>query len=219
VYKRQLYDTAKAPAGDVSWSWIYDAKLVPFVFMDEQRSMLGITNMYLGHAMNTRAPAEVKASVDALIAAKGNPGCLGFDGGVGGKNKVLAGQAAAAVVYNGDAARAIEESTERKLNYVVPKEGSNIWVDCLLITKSAPNVAGAHAFINYVLDPAVAAQISNFNKYATPVAAAKPKITPEDAANLVIYPDAEKMKKLSFLEDLGKDTRLYTEAWTAVKSR
>ncbi len=216
-----LYDTSKAPKGEASWKWLFDesSQFGSFVFMDEQRSMLGVANKYLGFAMNTRDANELKRTADTLIKAKGTKNCLGFDGGVGGKNKVLAGQAAAAVVYNGDAIRAIDESKERPLAYVVPKEGSNIWVDTMLISKDAPNVAGAHAFINYVLSPEVAAKISNFNRYATPVAAAMPLITPDDAKNPAIYPDEATVKTLDYLEDLGKDTRMYNEAWTAVKSR
>ena len=214
-----LYDSAKVPAGKATWKWMFDPahQVAPFVMMDEMRSMLGVALRYNGASMNSRDPKQVKAAADLLIAAKKSPKCLGFDGGVGGKDKVLKGESTAAVVYNGDAVRAVTEKPG--LAYAVPTEGSNIWCDNLLITSEAPNSAGAHAFVNYVLDAKVAAQISNFNRYATPVAAALPMITPADKANPAIYPDAATMKSLEYLEDLGKDTRLATEAWTAVKSQ
>ncbi len=214
-----LYDTSKVPGGKPTWKWLFDPaqQVTPFVMMDEMRSMLGIALRYNGASMNSRDPKQVKAAADLLIAAKKSAKCLGFDGGVGGKDKVLKGESTAAVVYNGDAVRAVGEKPG--LAYAVPAEGSNIWCDNLLITSEAPNLAGAHAFMNYVLDAKVAAQISNFNHYATPVAAALPNITPADKANLAIYPDAATMKILEYLEDLGKDTRLCTEAWTAVKSQ
>ena len=72
---------------------------------------------------------------------------------------------------------------------------------------------------NFLLDADVAAQNANFIQYASPVEAAKPKIKPELLQNPVIYPSAETMKRLSYLEDLGKDTRMWDAAWTAVKSQ
>ncbi len=212
-----LYDTAKAPAGKPTWKWIFDDQLGPFTMMDEMRSQLGIALKFLGHSMNSRNPAEVKAAADLLIKAKGLKKSQGFAGGVDGKNKVVAGELAAAVVYNGDAVRALAEKPN--LAYVVPAEGSNIWVDNMLITSQAPNRDGAHAFINYVLEAKVAAQISNFNRYATPVKTALPFITPEDLKNAAIYPDAATVKTLEGLDDVDKDTRLYNEAWTAVKAQ
>ncbi len=213
-----IYDTTKVPAGMApTWKWLFDAKsqLNQFVLMDEARPMLGIGLKLGGASMNSRDPKQVKAAADLLIAVKGSPKCLGFDGGVGGKNKVLAGQAIAAVCYNGDAVRAVLEKKELAYSTC---EGSNIWVDVMLVTSQAPNSDGANAFINYVLDAQVAAKISNFNHYATPVAAAMPFIAADDKTNRVIYPDAATMKTLEYLEDLDKDTRLHAEAWTAVKS-
>ena len=214
-----LYQTDKVPAGKPTWKWIYDPaqQIGPFTFMDEMRSTLGITLKFQGKSMNTRAPGEVKAAADLLIATKGSKKCQGFAGGVDGKNKVVAGELVAAVVYNGDAVRALGEKPG--LAYAVPVEGSNIWVDNMLVTSKAPNAAGAHAFINYTLDAKVAAQISNFNRYATPVKPAMEFITPEDKANLAIYPDADTMKTLQGLDDVDKDTRLYNEAWTTVKAQ
>jgi len=212
-----LYDTTKAPAGKPTWKWLFEDQFGPFTFMDEMRSMLGITLKFQGHSMNTRNPEEVKAAADLLIKAKGFKKSQGFAGGVDGKNKVVAGELAAAVVYNGDAVRALAEKPN--LAYAVPVEGSNIWVDNLLITSQAPNLDGAHAFVNYVLDPKVAAQISNFNRYATPVKPAMEFITPADKANAAIYPDAATMKTLQGLDDVDKDTRLYNEAWTTVKAQ
>ena len=214
-----IYDTTKAPAGaKPSWKWIFDPaqQLSPFVLMDEARPMLGITLKHLGASMNTREVPQIKSAIDLLVATKNSKKSLGFDGGVGGKNKVLAGQAAAAVVYNGDAVRAIGE---KKTLAFSTCEGSNIWCDVLLVTSKAPNLDGAHAFINYVLDGKVAAQISNFNHYATPVAAAMPFITADDKANSAIYPDAATMKTLEYLTDLDKATQLHAEAWTAVKAQ
>lgn len=203
----------------ISWAMVHDDARAPgpFVLMDEMRSQMGATLAWLGKPMSTRAHADLQAAADALLAAKRSGKCLGFAGGVAGKNRVLAGEAALAVVYNGDAVRAMDEDPD--VGFAVPVEGSMVTVDCMLIAAQAPNAAGAHAFIDFILDPAVGATLSNFNRYATPNRAAMAGIAPKDAANEAIYPPAAVLPKLKPLEDVGQDARLYDEAWTRVKSR
>lgn len=212
-----MYATAKVQ-GEVSWSLVFDEAKQPgpFVMMDEMRTMTGVALMFLGHSANSRKPDEIKACGALLAKAKASAKCLGFDGGVGGMNKVLAGEAIAAVVYNGDAVRNIKDD---KFAYTVPKEGGILWVDNMLICAKAPNKAGGEKFINHILDPKVGAQLSNFNRYATPNQAAMTHITAEDQKNTAIYPTAEQMKSSQFQEDVGAETKIYDQVWTAVKAR
>jgi spermidine/putrescine transport system substrate-binding protein len=212
-----MYATAKVQ-GEVSWALLFDEAKQPgpFVMMDEMRSMSGIALMFLGHNASSRKPDEIKAAGALLAKAKGSSKCIGFDGGVGGMNKVLAGEAVAAVVYNGDAVRNI---TDDKFAYSVPKEGGILWVDNLLICAKAPNPKGGHAFINHLLDAKVGAQLSNFNRYATPNQASLPLITEADRKNPAIYPDEAQMKACQFQEDVGAETKIYDQVWTAVKAR
>ena len=213
------YNLEKAPKTPATWAWLFDEKqqFGPFVFMDEQRTMIGSTLVYQGKNINSRDPAEIKAAADALIAAKKSKNCVGFDGGVGGLAKVTSGEAAAAVVYNGDAARAIAEKPT--IGFAVPKEGGNLWVDVALISAQAPNSDGAHALINYLLDPKVAAQNTNVMKYANGVTAATPLVEEAIRTNVIIYPDEATMKTLQVMGDVGKENRLYDEAWTATKAQ
>jgi spermidine/putrescine transport system substrate-binding protein len=208
-----------AVKGPVSWNLIFDAARQPgpFVLMDEMRSQIGVALKVLGRPMNSREPADLKSAGDLLLTAKGSSKCLGFSGGVDGKNKVMAGEATVAVVYNGDAVKAMAENQD--VAFAVPVEGSIVAVDNLLVCVAAPHPEAAHAFIDYILDAKVGAQLSNFNRYATPNQAALPFIAPADAANPAIYPPADLTRKLSSLEDVGADSRLYDEVWTAVKSR
>ncbi|MCC7373618.1 MAG: extracellular solute-binding protein, partial [Verrucomicrobiales bacterium] len=124
--------------------------------------------------------------------------------------------AALAVVYSGEAARGMAEDAE--LRYVLPSEGSQIWVDTLAIPARAPHRELAETFINYLLDAKVGARISNFTQFATPNRAAREFVRPEDLRNPAIYPSEEMMKKLEFLDDLGGRTRLFDEVWTHVKA-
>jgi spermidine/putrescine transport system substrate-binding protein len=216
-----MYNKEKAGSRPVSWSMIFDPQqqIGKYVLMDSMRDMLGIALKYQGKSMNSRQAAEVRSAGDLVLAAKRSHNSLGFEGGVGGKNRVMAGEAAAAIVYNGDAIKAIAENPGAKVGFEVPGEGGIIWVDVMLIPSKAPNSEGAHRFINYILDPAVGAQLSNFNHYATPNAASMPQIKEEDRRNPGIYPGPEIMKKLEYLEDVGQDTKIYDEVWTSVKAK
>jgi len=189
----------------------------PFVLMDSIREMLGGALRFQGRSINSRNPAEVQAAGQVLLNAKRNPRFLGFEGGVGAKNRLVAGTATYAVVYNGDALRAVAEN--KNVGFVVPREGAALFLDNLAIPARAPNREAAHQFINFILDARIGAQLSNFNRYATPNKAALPFINAQDRRNPAIYPDATTMAKLEFVLDLGRDARIYDEVWTAVKSR
>ena len=216
-----MYRKDKLSEQDVqSWSVIFDPNKNPgaFYLIDSVREMLGIALLYLGYDFNSTEPKELKAAADLLIQTKKRQECLGFKGGVGGKNDVVAGLANAAIVYNGDAIQAIGEDPE-KLGFIVPKEGSEIWLDSMCIPAKAPNSGAAHKWINWILDAKTGASLSNFNQYATPNEASRPYITPEDLVNPGIWPPPEAMQRLHFTKDLGKQNRLIDEAWTMVKSK
>ncbi|MEN9253103.1 MAG: spermidine/putrescine ABC transporter substrate-binding protein [Thermostichales cyanobacterium BF4_bins_65] len=200
-----------------SWGLIFDPALQqgPFVLIDDQRPMISSAAVYLGLDPNTTDPDDLNQIQELLLQTKRRS--AGFIGGVGGKNQLLAGSANVAIVYSGDALRAAEEDED--IQYFIPEEGANIWMDNLAIPAQAPNVALAHQFINYILDPQVGARLSNYNRYPTPNKAALPLITPEDLQNPAIYPDETKMEKLFFFKPLeGENARLIDAVWTKVKS-
>ncbi|WP_117236905.1 polyamine ABC transporter substrate-binding protein [Thermus sediminis] len=201
-----------------SWAVLFKEPKAPFILMDSPREMLGNVLKYLGYSVNTKNRMEVQRAGQVLLQAKRSRYFLGFEGGVGGKNRVVAGAATYAVVYNGDAIKAADENPSR-VAFAIPQEGATLWVDSMMIPARAPNPEGAHRFINFILDPKVGAQLSNFNRFATPNKAALPYINPKDRRNPAIYPSPEAMRRLEYILDLGRDNRIYDEVWTAVKSR
>ncbi len=215
-----MYNKAKLKDSDVaSWAILFDPAKNPgsFYLIDSVREMLGIALVYLGYDFNSAIPAELKKASDLLIDTKKRSACLGFKGGVGGKNDVISGVADAAIVYNGDAIQTVSQEPE-KYGFIVPKEGSEIWIDSMCIPAKAPNLEAAHKWINWILDPKVGASLSNYNQYATPNDAAIPFLTKEDLKNPGIWPTPEIMKTLHFVKDLGKDNYIIDQTWTRVKS-
>lgn len=214
-----LYRKDKYPNLEQSWAVIFDAAKQPgpFVLVDEMRDMLGMALKYQGKSPNTVNQDEIKKAGELVLAAKKSDKAVGFEGGVGGKNKVLSDVADMAIVYNGDAIRALDE--DERTAFMVPKEGSILWVDNLVIPSKAPNAEAAHQFINFILDPEMGAKNANFIRYATPNEAALPKIEEKDRKNPAIYPTDDVLKTLDYLQDVGENSRIYDEVWTAVKSR
>ncbi len=200
-----------------SWGLIFDPNRQPkrFVLIDSLRDCIGATLKHQGQSMNTTNIAHLKNAMNLLSETKSRS--RGFSTSLAGANQIRARTVTAAIVYNGDASLAIAD--DPTLRYVLPKEGTEIWVDNFAITAKAPNRDMAEKFINFILDPVVNARIANFLLYATPNLSAEKYIAPDNFKNPAIYPSKEMMPKLEFLQDLGAASRLYDEVWTRVKSR
>lgn len=202
---------------DETWGLIFDPKkqIGTFLMIDDARSAIGIALKYKGHSFNSTDKKQLLEARDLLIQTKKRS--LGFQGGVGAKNKVLGKVCRVGTTYNGDAVRGMREDPDTY--YFVPREGSEVWVDNLAVPARAPHRDMAEKFINYILDPRIGAKISNFNQYATPNKAALELVNPEDRKNPVIYPPPEVMNKLEFVKDLGPWTKRYDELWNSIKSK
>jgi spermidine/putrescine transport system substrate-binding protein len=199
-----------------SWAAVFDPKQAwgSFTLIDSPRDLISAALKFRGRSVNVADPAELKAVRDLLVATK--PRSLGFDASVAGKNRVLARAATAAIVYSGEGARGAAEDTDTV--YIIPREGSLIWVDNLAVLAGAPHRDLAERFINFCLTPENGARISNFTRFATPNAAARLLIRSEDLRNPAIYPPEDLLGRLEFAEDLGAASRLHDEVWSQVKA-
>lgn len=213
-----MYRDDLMPKVDPTWGLIFNPDLQPgpFVLINSMRDLIGAALKYQGRSFNSRKKGELEKAEELILATKKSKRYNGFESGLGGKNKLLDGGATAAIAYNGDAVRAMKK--DKRVGFIVPKEGSILWVDVMAVTAGAINWGGAHAFINFILDPKIGAMLSNFNRYATPNAASLPMVRKQDRQDQGIYPSASVMSKMEFLEDLGKDNDLYVKAWKAIKS-
>jgi len=200
-----------------SWALLFNAaeQRGPFVLLDGMRDSIGAALKFKGHSLNSTNQDQLKEAWQLLVEAKKRS--LGFDGGVGAKNKVLARKADFAMAYSGDAMRGMNEDVETY--FFIPKEGSQIWMDNLAVCAKAPNRIVAEKFLNFILTPEISARLADYNQYATPNRAALAHVHPDNLANPTIYPPPEVMRRLEFLRDLGKATRLYDEVWTRVKAK
>jgi spermidine/putrescine transport system substrate-binding protein len=116
-----------------------------------------------------------------------------------------------AQLWNGDTLQARAE--QPTIEFVLPREGSMLFVDALVIPRSARHPRAAHEFMNYILRPAVAAAIADKTGYGTTNQAALPLTEAK-----LPFPDEEEMSRLEYQRDLGRDTELWDRIWTEIKA-
>ncbi|MFJ8234532.1 PotD/PotF family extracellular solute-binding protein [Ureibacillus sp. NPDC094379] len=182
-----------------SWDDLWDPALSGKVFLvDGSREVMGMGLNSLGESLNSKDEALLRKATDKLIHLSPNIKAI-----IGDEITPLMinNEASVALTWSGQAADMMWENEE--LDYAIPKEGSNLWFDNLVIPKTAANVDGAHAFINFMLDAEVAAQNADYVGYATPNAAAMELMDPEVIADERFYPNEELKDKLEVYENLG----------------
>lgn len=183
-----------------SWNDLWDEQLRNNIFLlDGAREVIGMGLNSLGYSLNDTNEEHLQEAFDKLSLLTPNVKAI-----VGDEIKMLmAGEeAAAALVWSGDAAEIMWEN--EALDYVVPEEGSNLWFDNMVIPKTAKNIEGAHQFINFMLDPEVAAQNAEYVGYSTPNAAALELLDEEISGDERFYPDDELTSRLEVYENLGR---------------
>jgi len=132
------------------------------------------------------------------------------------KEVYLSQEVVAGMNFNGENYMANLESPD--IHYVYPKEGILLWMDSLVIPANAKNVENAHKFIDFLLRPEIAREISEEVGYASPNLAAIELLEEEVRTNRIIYPTKEDLKNSEFQVDLGDALGLYESYWERLKS-
>lgn len=199
-----------------SWDVMFDPQY-RVAWQEESRATLGAVLIALGLDPNTTQASEINRARDWLIQHKGNIVAFAPDTG---EELLNQGEVVLTLENSGDVFQAITENPD--LAYSIPQQGAILWVDNLAIPKGAPQVELAQKFINYLLEPPVAAQISNYTRYATPnqTAIQDKLIQAEDLNNPAIYPPPAVLAKLQILRDVPPAAlKLYDAAWNEIKLR
>lgn len=188
--------------------------------LDAPEDILPGTLNYLGLKGNSKVQAEIQKAGDTL--GKIRPHVRKFHSSEY-INALAAGDICLAVGYSGDVLQAKRRAEEAKngveIAYIIPKEGALMWFDSLAIPVDAPNPTEAHAFIDFLMRPDVAARNSNLTRYANGNVAARPLINPEVTGNPSVYPDEGTMARL--FTNTAYDERVQravTRIWTRVKT-
>lgn len=188
-----------------SWNDLWNPDLKnQILLIDGAREVMGMGLNSLGYSLNDtnkKHLLEAKAKLDGLT-----PNVKAI---VGDEIKMLMAneEASIGLVWSGDASEIMSENED--LDYVVPKEGSNLWFDNMVIPKTAKNIDAAHKFINFMLDPKVAAKNTEYVGYSTPNKQALKHLPKEVVEDERFYPSPELTKKLEVYKNLGKKNLAY----------
>lgn len=199
-----------------SWSILWDPKYKDNILMqDSVRDAFGVTLKYLGYSLNSTDLDELTEAKNLLIEQKPLVQAYVIDQV---RDKMIGNEAALGVIYSGEAIYTQKENPN--LEYVIPKEGSNIWIDSWVIPKNAEHKENAEKFINFLCRPDIALMNFEYITYSTPNEAARELIEDESIRNSEIaFPDLSKYDNLETFQYLGTEAdQVYGDLWNKVKS-
>ncbi len=202
------------PAPD-SWKVLLDSDQYKgrISVVSEAADMFQLYAKYLGKSVNALTPDDIK-TIEAMMI-KQKPFIKKFHED-DGQDLLLKGDVDLVMEYNGDIAKIMAE--DKDIGFVIPKEGSKLYSDCLCIPKGAKHPQNAHAFINYLLGGEVGKKVTEYNQYPTPNAAVAAAMPEAYRNNPAIYPPAEIIKKCEYAKYNAKLQPLYEEAFTRVRA-
>jgi len=205
-------DCVKEPI--TSWKSLFDGKYKGRIYMLDNMLAAYIAGLQVnGFKANTTNPDEIAKATQTLIDQK--PLLAGYNS-TNFADLVSSGEACIVEAWSGNVLQAIEQNP--KVHYVLPDEGGTMWVDGFSIPKGAKNTDAAYKFLNYVLQPEVAAKVTTLTKVASAVEKSKDLLPPELAKNTAVFPPEDKMAKADFILDLGDAMKHYQDGWTKVKA-
>lgn len=200
-----------------SWGILWDKKYEDNILMqDSVRDAFAVALKYLGYSLNSTDLDELEAAKNLLIEQKPLVQAYVIDQV---RDKMIGGEAALGVIYSGEALYCQQENPD--LDYVIPKEGTNIWIDSWVIPKNAKNVENAEAFINFLCRPDIAKMNFDYITYSIPNTAGRDLIEDESLRNSPIaFPDDSKLENCETFRFLGDDNdALYNRLWREIKSK
>lgn len=211
-----LYNKTMVDEPITSWAQLWDEKYADNILMqDSVRDAFMVAEKLNGFSMNTLDPTELETAKNALIEQKPLVQAYVIDQV---RDKMIGGEAAIGVIYSGEAIYTQRENPD--LEYVIPEEGTNVWIDCWCILKDAPNKENAEKFIDFMCRGDIAEKNFEYITYSTPNDAARELIEDEEIKNSTIaFPDLSQYNNLETFVYLGEDgDALYNELWKEVKS-
>ena len=210
-----LYDTTKVKGEIDSWDVLFNGEYKGDIIMQNSiRDTYMVALKYLGYSLNTTNEDEIRAAQELLIKQRPDVQAYLVDEA---RDEVVAGNAAMAVVYSGEAY--LGHQYNEDLQYVVPKEGSNVWVDSFAITKNCKNVEAAQKFLDFLCREDVAKKNFEYIYYSTPNTAVIDSLDEEERNDPALVPADDATKNCEVNVQFDEETASkYNELWKELKS-
>jgi spermidine/putrescine transport system substrate-binding protein len=211
-----VYNSEKLAVAPTDWDylWAHQQELSKrMTLLNDVREVMGGTLRMLGYSYNSQDESQIKQAYERLQTLK--PAIAAFDTDAW-QNQILAGDLLLAMSYSADAIRVSQENPS--LRYVIPRSGSSLWTDTMAIPNTAPNPNAAYAWINFMLQPDVAAQMCQRLSIATPNQVAVEQLPPELRNNTNLFPPESILQNCERIAPLGEVDAVYERYWTQLTS-
>lgn len=210
-----LYNTKKIKEPIESWDVLFDHKYKNEIIMQNSiRDTYAVALKYLGYSLNTEDKKELKEAQKLLLQQKKDVQAYLVDEA---RDEIVAENAMMAVIYSGEAYLAEEYNPD--LAYVIPKEGSNLWLDSWVITKHCKNKEAAQKFLDFLCREDIAKQNFDYIYYSTPNKKVIDSLSEEDKSNEALVPKDESIENCEVSRMQSENTiKLMNMLWKELKA-
>lgn len=210
-----LYDTTKVDAPVDSWDVLFNGDYAgEIVMQNSMRDTYMVALKYLGYSINTNNENEIREAHDLLVKQKPDVQAYLVDEA---RDEVVAGNATMAVVYSGEAYLGNEYNED--LAYVIPKEGSNVWLDSWCMTKNCDNVDAAQQFLDFLCREDIAKINFEYIYYSTPNDAVIESLSDEERADEALVPADDATENCEVCVQTEPEiTEMMNELWKELKA-
>lgn len=210
-----LIYNAKCTGAVNSWNVLWNAKYKGKLYMlDNELSAYIPALQYDGYHANSTNKAQIQKATQSLVNQK--PLLAGYNSD-NYAQLVASGQACAAEAYSGGTT-ATAVASNPSVHYILPKEGGTVWVDSFSIPKSASDLPDVYKWLNFVLEPKVAASAALAAQEATANKAAYAYVPKKLLNNPAVYTPVAQVKHADFILDPGKALTYFNQGWLQVRS-
>lgn len=221
IYNTKRIEELGVPA-PTCWADLWDERYAGEILMqDSVRDAFMVALKMLGYSMNSVDESELNEARDLLLAQKPLVQAYVVDQV---RDKMLSGEAAVGVIFSGELLYLQEEAEglglDYELEYVIPEEGTNIWIDSWVIPYNARNKENAEKWIDFLCRPEIAKKNFEYITYATPNRGAFELLDPEYQENESVFPDTSKLTNSEVYQYLGTEADdLYSALWKEIKAK
>ena len=220
LYNTKLLDELGVPA-PTKWADLWDERLSGEILMqDSVRDAFMVALKKDGYSMNSESKDELEQTKQELIDQKPLVQAYVIDQV---RDKMIGGEAAVGVIYSGEMLYIQDEvaslGLDYDLEYVIPEEGTNLWLDSWVIPKNAKNKETAEKWIDFMCRPEISTANFEYITYPTPNKGAFELLDEEMQNNKAVFPDINSLKNSEVYKYLGDETdAVYNELWKEVKA-
>ena len=209
-----FYNKEQIASPPKSWKELWNkSHKNQLLLLNDPREIFAMALMRNGHQPQDTNIVHIKEAYQAIVDLIPHIKLFSSEGVAA---LMIDGDANLGIAWNGDVFKANNENAA--INFIYPKDGFVIWIDCLAIPKNAPHIEEAYAFINFLLQPEIAAQISLVEGYATTNKDGKELLPLKIRNNKTIYPDASTLQRGYIQHDIPDETMMtYQDLWQKLK--